>query len=213
MSDAEEPRLRQGSDHRHRPLAPASPSTYWDSPRAPAPRPDGAVPADGRARRPHHRGARRHRQDRHRRLGGARPRRAASASRPALDGAGVPFKELSLAEADARRVEEVIAFDDPAGTPLEVFHGPVLDHSPVVTPFGARFVTGDQGLGHVVLPALDVPGVVRLLHRGTGIPVPRRVPGAGATRVRSAAGAVPRHQRAPPQPGDLPGAARCATPA
>ncbi|MEO3756891.1 biphenyl-2,3-diol 1,2-dioxygenase [Mycobacterium sp. B14F4] len=77
----------------------------------------------------------------------------------ALDGAGVPVKELSLEEADARRVEEVIAFEDPAGTSTEVFHGAVLDHSPVVTPFGARFVTGDQGLGHVVLPALDVPGL------------------------------------------------------
>jgi 3,4-dihydroxy-9,10-secoandrosta-1,3,5(10)-triene-9,17-dione 4,5-dioxygenase len=77
----------------------------------------------------------------------------------ALDAAGVPFKELSPAEADARRVEEAIAFDDPAGTTLEVFHGAVLDHSPVITPFGARFVTGDQGLGHVVVPALDPNGL------------------------------------------------------
>src|ERR1700760_3426130 len=78
----------------------------------------------------------------------------------ALDAAGVPVKELSQADADARRVEEVIAFEDPAGTSTEVFHSAVLDHSPVVTPFGARFVTGAQGLGHVVLPALDVPGLV-----------------------------------------------------
>jgi 3,4-dihydroxy-9,10-secoandrosta-1,3,5(10)-triene-9,17-dione 4,5-dioxygenase len=77
----------------------------------------------------------------------------------ALDAAGVPFKELSQEESDARRVEEVIAFDDPAGTSTEIFHGAVLDHSPVVTPFGAKFVTGEQGLGHVVLPALDVPGL------------------------------------------------------
>jgi 2,3-dihydroxybiphenyl 1,2-dioxygenase len=42
---------------------------------------------------------------------------------------------------------------------VEVFHGAVLDHSPVVTPYGASFVTGDQGLGHVVLPALDVNGL------------------------------------------------------
>ncbi|MGV0849912.1 biphenyl-2,3-diol 1,2-dioxygenase [Mycolicibacterium phlei] len=76
-----------------------------------------------------------------------------------LEAAGVAVKELSLAEADARRVEEVIAFDDPAGTYTEVFHGAVLDHSPVVTPHGARFVTGDMGLGHVVLPAVDVPGL------------------------------------------------------
>src|SRR3954462_15439201 len=58
----------------------------------------------------------------------------------ALDDAGVPFTELTLEEADERRVEEVIAFDDPAGTATEVFHGAVLDHSPVITPFGAKFI-------------------------------------------------------------------------
>ncbi len=107
----------------------------------------------------------------------------------ALDGAGVPFKQLSQAEADDRRVEEVITFDDPAGTTLEVFHGAVLDHSPVVTPFGARFVTGDQGLGHVVLPALDANGlfefyteVLGFLSRGAfRVPVP---PEFGPVRIR-----------------------------
>jgi len=73
----------------------------------------------------------------------------------ALDRAAVAFKRLSVDEAGDRRVEEVITFDDPSGTTLEVFHGAVLDHSPVITPFGAKFVTGDQGLGHVVLPATD----------------------------------------------------------
>jgi 3,4-dihydroxy-9,10-secoandrosta-1,3,5(10)-triene-9,17-dione 4,5-dioxygenase len=73
----------------------------------------------------------------------------------ALDRAGVAFKQLSVDEAGDRRVEEVITFQDPSGTTLEVFHGAVLDHSPVITPFGAKFVTGDQGLGHVVVPATD----------------------------------------------------------
>jgi 2,3-dihydroxybiphenyl 1,2-dioxygenase len=72
-----------------------------------------------------------------------------------LDGAGVAFKQLSADDAEARRVEEVITFDDPAGTTLEVFHGAVLDHSPVITPFGAKFVTGDQGMGHIVLPTTN----------------------------------------------------------
>ncbi|WP_285031626.1 biphenyl-2,3-diol 1,2-dioxygenase [Mycolicibacterium sp. lyk4-40-TYG-92] len=107
----------------------------------------------------------------------------------ALEGAGVPFKELSQVDADARRVEEVIAFEDPAGTSLEVFHGAVLDHSPVVTPFGAKFLTGDQGLGHVVLPALDVNGlfafytdVLGFKSRGAfRVPVP---PEFGPVRVR-----------------------------
>jgi 3,4-dihydroxy-9,10-secoandrosta-1,3,5(10)-triene-9,17-dione 4,5-dioxygenase len=88
-----------------------------------------------------------------------RDRGALERVKTALDGAGVPFKQLTQEDVDARRVEEAIAFDDPAGNAIEVFHGAVLNHSPVVTPFGARFVTGGQGLGHVVLPALDVNGV------------------------------------------------------
>ena len=77
----------------------------------------------------------------------------------ALSGASVPFKQLAQEDVDGRRVEEAIAFEDPAGNSLEVFHGAVLDHSPVVAPFGAKFVTGNQGLGHVVLPAADVDGL------------------------------------------------------
>jgi 2,3-dihydroxybiphenyl 1,2-dioxygenase len=106
-----------------------------------------------------------------------------------LDGAGVAYKQLSQTEADDRRVEEVVTFDDPAGTTLEVFHGAVLDHSPVVTPFGARFVTGDQGLGHVVLPAMDAPGlfdfytqVLGFVSRGAfRVPLPKEF---GPIRIR-----------------------------
>lgn len=118
-----------------------------------------------------------------------RDRAALDEVRRNLDAAGTPYKELSLAESDSRRVEEVIAFEDPAGTALEVFHGAVLDHSPVVTPFGAKFVTGEQGLGHVVLPALEVPamfdfytGVLGFKSRGAfRVPVP---PEFGPVRVR-----------------------------
>lgn len=107
----------------------------------------------------------------------------------ALDGAGVPFKQLSVDEAEARRVEEVITFEDPAGSTLEVFHGAVLDHSPVVTPFGARFVTGDQGLGHVVVPAMDPNGLFDFYNDVLGfrsrgafrVPLPKEF---GPVRVR-----------------------------
>ncbi len=148
-----------------------------------------AVSADGRARRAHRRD----------------PRRCATASSPSagrsaitphwsgsgrpLDAAGVPYKQLSQGEADDRRVEEVLTFDDPAGNTLEVFHGAVLDHSPVVTPFGARFVTGDQGMGHVVLPALDANGLFEFytetlgfLSRGSfRVPLPKEF---GPIRIR-----------------------------
>jgi 3,4-dihydroxy-9,10-secoandrosta-1,3,5(10)-triene-9,17-dione 4,5-dioxygenase len=106
-----------------------------------------------------------------------------------LDGARVAFKQLSVDEAGARRVEEVITFEDPAGTTLEVFHGPVLDHSPVITPFGAKFVTGDQGLGHIVLPATNPGGtfdfyteVLGFRSRGAfRVPMPKEF---GPVRVR-----------------------------
>ena len=107
----------------------------------------------------------------------------------ALDGAGIPFKQLSVDEAEVRRVEEVITFEDPAGHTLEVFHGPALDHSPVITPFGARFVTGDQGMGHVVVPATDPNGlfdfytdVLGFRSRGAfRVPMPKEF---GPVRVR-----------------------------
>ncbi|WP_068268809.1 biphenyl-2,3-diol 1,2-dioxygenase [Aldersonia kunmingensis] len=114
-----------------------------------------------------------------------------------LEQAGVAVKPLSVEEADARRVEEVIAFTDPTGANVEVFHGPVLDHSPVVTPFGAKFVTGAQGLGHVVLPTMDPGGafsfyteVLGFLPRGAmRLPAP---PEYGAMRIRFL-GVNPRH--------------------
>jgi 3,4-dihydroxy-9,10-secoandrosta-1,3,5(10)-triene-9,17-dione 4,5-dioxygenase len=118
-----------------------------------------------------------------------RDRAALQRVKTALDGAGAPFKQLSADEVDARRVEEAITFEDPAGTTLEIFHGAVLDHSPVITPFGARFVTGSQGLGHVVVPAADPNGlfdfytdVLGFRSRGAfRIPLP---PEFGPIRVR-----------------------------
>ncbi|WP_347955485.1 VOC family protein [Gordonia aichiensis] len=84
-----------------------------------------------------------------------RDRQGLERVRATVEAAGITVRDLTDAEADARRVEAAIAFEDPAGIPLEVFCGAVLDHSPVVTPFGARFVTGAQGLGHVVIPVPD----------------------------------------------------------
>jgi 3,4-dihydroxy-9,10-secoandrosta-1,3,5(10)-triene-9,17-dione 4,5-dioxygenase len=70
----------------------------------------------------------------------------------ALADAGVPYKAASDAELAARRVGAMINAMDPHGQPLEVFCGAALEHRPAVSPYGNRFVTGDMGLGHVVLP-------------------------------------------------------------
>ena len=49
----------------------------------------------------------------------------------------------------------MIRFSDPSGNVLEVFHGVALEHRRVVSPYGHTFVTGDQGMGHVVLTCSD----------------------------------------------------------
>jgi 3,4-dihydroxy-9,10-secoandrosta-1,3,5(10)-triene-9,17-dione 4,5-dioxygenase len=70
----------------------------------------------------------------------------------ALADAGVPYKAATEAELAARRVGSMLRAEDPAGHTLEVFCGAALDNRPSVSPYGTRFVTGDLGLGHVVLP-------------------------------------------------------------
>jgi 3,4-dihydroxy-9,10-secoandrosta-1,3,5(10)-triene-9,17-dione 4,5-dioxygenase len=80
---------------------------------------------------------------------------------------------------------------------VEVFHGPVLEHSPVITPYGDRFVTGGLGLGHAVLPVTDLDAAYRFytevlgfLPRGAfRLPAP---PEAGPVRLRFL-GVNPRH--------------------
>jgi len=70
----------------------------------------------------------------------------------ALADAGVAYKAGTADEAAARRVAALLLLEDPAGNPLEVFWGAALEHRPSISPYGNRFVTGDQGMGHVVLP-------------------------------------------------------------
>ena len=75
--------------------------------------------------------------------------------RGSLEAAGVPYKEGSADDLADRRVNGLIRFDDPSGNTLEVFHGAALHHRRVVSPYGHRFVTEEQGLGHVVLSTHD----------------------------------------------------------
>jgi 3,4-dihydroxy-9,10-secoandrosta-1,3,5(10)-triene-9,17-dione 4,5-dioxygenase len=73
----------------------------------------------------------------------------------ALADAGIPVKAAAPDELAARRVGEMLSFEDPAGNAIEVFCDAALEHRPAVSPYGNTFVTGAMGLGHVVLP---VPG-------------------------------------------------------
>src|ERR1700737_442644 len=78
-----------------------------------------------------------------------------------LDVEGVPHKEATGAELADRRGDEMIQFQDPSGNTLEVFHGVALEHRRVVSPYGHSFVTGEQGLGHVVLSPHDDEAALR----------------------------------------------------
>lgn len=72
-----------------------------------------------------------------------------------LDRAGVAAKQGTPEELAVRRVAGLLRFDDPSGSPVEVFWGASLDSRPAHNPYGIRFVTGDQGMGHLVIPAAD----------------------------------------------------------
>src|SRR5215467_9048238 len=79
----------------------------------------------------------------------------------ALEKAGVAVEGGTPAEVADRRVAQLLRFSDPAGNAQEMFCGAALEHRPAVSPYGNRFVTGDMGLGHVVLPVSDEEPALR----------------------------------------------------
>lgn len=75
--------------------------------------------------------------------------------RERLSAAGVAFKEATKEELADRRVEGMIRFEDPSGNTLEAFYGMQYLARRFVSPYGHKFVTAEQGLGHVVLTCTD----------------------------------------------------------
>jgi 3,4-dihydroxy-9,10-secoandrosta-1,3,5(10)-triene-9,17-dione 4,5-dioxygenase len=76
----------------------------------------------------------------------------------ALEAAGSPVKSGTAEECARRRVARLLVAEDPAGNAVEIFAGASLDTRPFVSALGARFVTGDMGLGHAVLPDTSQDG-------------------------------------------------------
>ncbi|MCP3733496.1 VOC family protein [Sphingomonas sp. RP10(2022)] len=74
-----------------------------------------------------------------------------------LRAAGRPVELAGVMEARGRHVYELARSSDPAGNPMELYHGRFVDYAPFSSPAGVSgFVTGDNGdmgLGHVVLTA------------------------------------------------------------
>jgi 3,4-dihydroxy-9,10-secoandrosta-1,3,5(10)-triene-9,17-dione 4,5-dioxygenase len=80
---------------------------------------------------------------------------ALQAAREHLSKEGVAFEEGTPEELAERRVQELVRFTDPFDNVFELFHGISYESRPVVTPYAASFVTGEQGMGHVVIPVSD----------------------------------------------------------
>jgi 2,3-dihydroxybiphenyl 1,2-dioxygenase len=71
-----------------------------------------------------------------------------------LERAGIPVRAGSPQERQHRGVAGLVKLTDPAGVPLELFYGLAAAERPLVSrlvPHG--FVTGEQGLGHLVVTA------------------------------------------------------------
>ena len=71
--------------------------------------------------------------------------------------AGLGVRAGSAEEAAARLARQIAFAADPAGNQLELFLGRALDYRPFASTRGlSGFVTGNLGMGHVVLPAPDL---------------------------------------------------------
>lgn len=116
-----------------------------------------------------------------------------------VEAEGIKVTAGSAAECNERRVTGFARFDDPAGNPIELFYGPILDHVRIHTPLVSGFVTGDMGMGHVIVTAEDVPTTFDFYSRVLGF-VERNT--AGPTYFM---GCNPRHHSFGIAPGPGPG--------
>ena len=70
---------------------------------------------------------------------------------------GIRFAS-ARAEANERRVLEIMKLADPDGNPVEIFHGPLVQPSKPFHPgrrMHGRFLTGTGGVGHCIIRQRD----------------------------------------------------------
>ncbi|MBI5087832.1 MAG: VOC family protein [Actinobacteria bacterium] len=114
-----------------------------------------------------------------------------------LAAAGVTVDELGPDECRRLLVEAALRCSDPSGNVLELYHSPLFATDPVALhPAVSGFVTGDMGLGHVVLPVADADetasfytSLLGFVHRDSMLVAP---PGVDPYRMRFLA-CNPRH--------------------
>ncbi|MDR3419375.1 MAG: VOC family protein [Nevskia sp.] len=90
---------------------------------------------------------------------------AYAAALAALNKAGVEVRTASDAERAARCVQELAWFKDPSGNRHELSWGHITDFARFTSPVGVEaFITGEQGMGHTVLPAVQFDQTWALFH-------------------------------------------------
>jgi 3,4-dihydroxy-9,10-secoandrosta-1,3,5(10)-triene-9,17-dione 4,5-dioxygenase len=77
-----------------------------------------------------------------------------------VESAGVSVKRGTESECKLRKVQDFFSFIDPANLRHEVSWGPIAAFTKFVSPLGTKFVTGDIGMGHAVLPTGDIDATV-----------------------------------------------------
>jgi 2,3-dihydroxybiphenyl 1,2-dioxygenase len=78
-----------------------------------------------------------------------------------LDATDVKLRHATSAQADQRRVKEMIIFNDPVGNQLEVFHGAEIASDPFRPGRNiSGFRTGALGVGHAVLQVEKIEDVM-----------------------------------------------------
>lgn len=114
---------------------------------------------------------------------------------------GVAVREGTTAEVGSRCVTALFVTSDPAGNPLEFYHGRTDCGAPFVSPAGVSgFVTGEMGLGHIVISGGSAMEETHAFYRevlgfGDSDDLTMTLPGDGAPqiRVRFLHAANPRH--------------------
>lgn len=79
-----------------------------------------------------------------------------------LSDAGLHLQPASEEEKAMRWVQDYFSVTDPSGNNIEVFWGPKGDFSRMNSPIGVKgFVTGDLGMGHIVLPSTNFDASIK----------------------------------------------------
>jgi 3,4-dihydroxy-9,10-secoandrosta-1,3,5(10)-triene-9,17-dione 4,5-dioxygenase len=127
--------------------------------------------------------------------------RALAAAVDHLKHHGVEVQSATAEELAERRVEGMVRFTDPWDNVFELYHGATYESRPVVTPYAQTFVTGEQGMGHIVVPVTDDVEALRFYTEVLGFRLrdSMRMPGefvgkeAGSTVWLRFLGCNPRH--------------------